>query len=283
MKEKFVYVNSKKKQIQTEKKYIDVAIIDSGIDESHFHFKGTNLTVYDYCSTGSIDRLGHGTMIASQLTGESDYLSGVYKYVNIIMYKVIDINLTNSYWRFEKALLQAISDKVDIINMSIGFYLYLNKHEKTFEKLKGIFEMGTSKGIIFISSAGYENSSGNSNQVHVPSVFESVISVASVSQLGTKMKSFEKADYYLQGGSWTFENAEFSYKDLCIVCCPLFNYSSHQLLARGITFTAGHSIATAKLSGLVCCLLGESIKKLTLSDIKNKLDIIATDRCIICV
>lgn len=43
MKEKFVYVNSKKKQIQTEKKYIDVAIIDSGIDESHFHFKGTNL------------------------------------------------------------------------------------------------------------------------------------------------------------------------------------------------------------------------------------------------
>ena len=63
-------------------------------------------------------------MIASQLTGESDYLSGVYKYVNIIMYKVIDINLTNSYNDYDTATkmsnLQIQNIHINFTNVMLG-------------------------------------------------------------------------------------------------------------------------------------------------------------------
>lgn len=105
-------------------KGVTVAIIDSGINTSHEVFKGKTIKGYNYLNVGKekdiSDLHGHGTFVASIFGGESSKMVGVAPEATIRMYRVLNDKKQGQDLAVKRAVLQAETDKVDLISISIG-------------------------------------------------------------------------------------------------------------------------------------------------------------------
>ena len=156
---------------------ITIAIIDSGADYNHNKLKnaihhGINFTCeldrnkFDY-----MDLFYHGTAVL-----------GVIKKIapnsKIIVIKCMQNGGRGTFNDILNGLEYAISQKVDIISMSVGTKIHNSDLEK---KIKKVVE----SGISIVVSAGNENDGkSNTREISYPAYYQEVISVGSCNKDG---------------------------------------------------------------------------------------------------
>ena len=151
---------------------ITVAVIDSGIESSHEFLKGriipTNInTSGSGIRNSSEDDYGHGTQVAGVIADST------LENVMIKPYKVLDRFGQGTLVSIAAGINCAVSDNVDIINISLGFY-------DSSEFLEESVNNAIANDITVVGAAG--NSA--TDEPYYPSSYSGVIRVSAVNSSG---------------------------------------------------------------------------------------------------
>jgi subtilisin family serine protease len=201
---------------------ITIALIDSGISE--FQEDEIDKSVVFAEDSVEYDTNGHGTMMLSLLRGYDDLVDGISPNATVYSYKVVGDTGVIHGDVLAKAIEQAHTDGVDLINISLGSYL---ENDTVLEALKNAWQ----DGIIIVASAG----DYGANDMLFPANSEYVISVGAVNETGNVWDDtnlYTECDILAPGVSiLTIDNNESTY------------------------YSTGTSQATAITSGYIALLL----------------------------
>lgn len=132
---------------------IKIGIIDTGIDFNHPNLLGYGpdgrvAGGYDYVNSDQkpIDVNGHGTEVAG-IIGANGSFSGIVPKSQLYSYKVSSTGEAVSSEYIIQAIAQAIKDKMDVINISLGV-------NRTNDELENAVDGAVKKGIIVVAAAG---------------------------------------------------------------------------------------------------------------------------------
>lgn len=132
---------------------VKVGIIDTGIDFDHpdlhgFGPLGRIVDGYDYVNTNEkpLDTNGHGTEVAG-IIGANGNFSGMAPKSQLFSYKVSSTGESVSSEYIIQAIEHAITDKVNVINISLGV-------NRTNEELENAVDDAVKKGIVVVTAAG---------------------------------------------------------------------------------------------------------------------------------
>lgn len=132
---------------------IVIGIIDTGVDHMHpdlFGFGDSAKVIGGYNFVGDtqmpIDTNGHGTQVAGIIAADGQ-VQGIAPKSSIVSYKVSEDGEEVSSDLIVKAIEQAITDDVDIINISLGV-------NRTNSKIDDAVNKAVEGGIVVIAAAG---------------------------------------------------------------------------------------------------------------------------------
>ncbi|WP_404356241.1 S8 family serine peptidase [Cytobacillus firmus] len=159
-----------KAQTMAGKNKVKVAVIDGGVDSKHPELKNqliANKNAMDPIKKGAPDP--HGTHVAGIIAAEKG--NGVGGYGIAPNSEVISIDVFNRSWMvtdytIAEGILEAIRQKADVINMSLGGYFPSPIMQDAVKK-------AIDAGITVVAAAGNDGA----NVVNYPASFEGVISV----------------------------------------------------------------------------------------------------------
>jgi len=141
------------KQLGYTGKGIKIGIIDTGINLSHpdFFREDSNdrfLKGYDFVEKDTIpqDTNGHGTQVAGIIAADGD-LKGIAPNVEIFSYRVSSDGESVPSDLIIRAINQAVDDKVDIINISLGVNV-------THSQIDNAVNNAIENGIVVVAAAG---------------------------------------------------------------------------------------------------------------------------------
>nr|WP_282571213.1 S8 family serine peptidase [Apilactobacillus kunkeei] len=231
------------------------------------------------------DKIGHGTMIAGQISGHGKII-GVYPNAGLHIYRVIGRKQSNPFW-IMKGIVAATNNRDSVINVSLGKYLYSSKSMKKnmeFKAWNRTIRYARKHGSIIVASAGengydeddinkFKNSFSKDNNINikkinylvdVPAMLKNVISVGSIGPSG-KVSNFsntsKKINLFAPGGDTTeyfrygsnyWNNHNLNSKKLITVATINNSYS----------YAYGTSLASAKVSALLAEYIAiQKIKK----------------------
>ncbi|MGE7622415.1 S8 family peptidase [Viridibacillus sp. NPDC096237] len=155
------------------KNQVKVAVIDTGIDRNHPELKGSILS-----STNTINPMNpttadiHGTHVAGIIAAKKDNGIGGYGLnpnAKILSYDVFDGDQFTLDYTIANAILKAVDQGANVINMSLGGGVPSSVLEAAVEK-------AISSGVVVVAAAGNQ---GSDMPVY-PAKYEGVISVGSV-------------------------------------------------------------------------------------------------------
>ena len=128
-------------------KNVNLAILDTGLDDNHPHFKNI-IERIDWTGKGTPDDfIGHGTFVSGVVASFKECL-GIAPDVNLYVFKVFDSNQISYTSWFLDAFNYAIIKKIDIMNLSIGGPDFMDM-----PFVSKVWEI-TSKNIIMVSGVG---------------------------------------------------------------------------------------------------------------------------------
>ena len=154
---------------------ITVAVIDTGVDETHSFFKtgsGKNRILpsprpKDNHPSSVIDKYDHGTHVAGIIIDNTPENVYVRSY-NYFYYRDYTDSVVTSTMSLYSVINLAIEDNVDVINMSLGG----EGHSQT---LENIIHKAIDQKIVVVSAAGNDNRNASA---YYPAYIESLITVA---------------------------------------------------------------------------------------------------------
>lgn len=154
---------------------VKVAILDSGIDNSHPLLKEKIVKSFDARQETNItkDKFGHGTAIAGIIGASSNKqtIQGISPNVEIYDVKVLNDKGGGEIKDVVNGIEWSIKQNVDILNLSFGF-------QKDDPTLKQAIDYAVDNNIIVVAAAG--NTLGFS--ADYPAKYKNVISVSSVNK-----------------------------------------------------------------------------------------------------
>lgn len=158
------------------KNQVKVAIIDTGIDRTHPELKESILSSIDITDPmNPMTADSHGTHVAGIIAAKKDNGIGGYGLnpnVKILSYNVFNNFFGMSFaldYSIASAILKAVDQGADVINMSLGGNIPSSVLEAAVEK-------AISSGVVVVAAAG----NGGSDTPEYPAKYEGVISVGSV-------------------------------------------------------------------------------------------------------
>ena len=141
------------KQLGFTGKGVKIGVIDTGINPSHPDFFNQDETSrflkgYDFVDNDTIpqDTNGHGTQVTGIIAADGQ-LKGIAPMVEIFSYRVSSDGESVPSNLIIKAINQAIEDKVDIINISLGVNMTHNKIDEAVNN-------AINQGIVVVAAAG---------------------------------------------------------------------------------------------------------------------------------
>ena len=162
---------------------VKVAVLDTGVDKNHPDLypnikKGMNFTSSNTSDFG--DRQGHGTHCAGIIAACDNLVGvvGVAPRAQLYIGKVLGDNGQGGIPAIVKGIDWAISEKVDVISMSLG------TSADPGPALHDAIKRAHAAGIVIVAATGNENT-----HVGWPAVYDEVIAVAAVDQ------TFGRADF----------------------------------------------------------------------------------------
>jgi len=220
---------------------VAIAILDTGIDQSHEDLKAKIAANVNFSSSSTVDdKYGHGTHVAGSaaaITNNSKGVAGTCPDCVLYNVKVLSDNGSGSWSGIANGIGWAADNGAKVINMSLGG----SSGSKTVEDA---VNYAWNKGVVIVAAAGND---GTSNPTY-PAFYTNVIAVAATDH-NDKKASF--SNY----GSWVD------------VAAPGVNILStapdhnNRIWVRGVKYgtISGTSMATphvAGVAGLVWSLTG---------------------------
>ncbi|MCU4998208.1 S8 family serine peptidase [Bacillus cereus] len=293
-----VTANKKSYEFQMGNHEVTVAIIDSGIDPNHPDLKNNIVAGGKSFIPGdeSInDNTGHGTMVAGIIAANGD-LKGIAPNTGIAPYKVLNSEGGQSTWVIT-AIIQAVDDGHEIINLSLGTFLSLkNKEEKALIKAYNrAINYAHKKGALVVASAGNQGIDLsnprkvseqlgilNDEQKYAPGGLNSALSVGAVDK-NNKFENYSNYGWMLDvtapGGDFgpLYEKEGIvDVRHLILTTYPTYlpNYiAENGDLPRGYEFSYGTSLSTPTVSAVAALILTEykeeKSKNLSIDEIQN--------------
>lgn len=207
---------------------IKVAVIDSGVDTSHYDLQNITLKQVGSLPTGYTG--SHGTHVAGIIgatLGNGKGGAGIASDVKIYSYRIVgaDGSITNANECL--AIYQAINDGVDIINMSLGGPKYDPVENAAIQD-------AYANGVTVVAAMGNDGT----NAMIYPAGYDHVIAVGAVTPSG-------KRAYFSNYGSW------------CDISAPGENILS--TYSGGIySEMSGTSMATPVVSGVLALYMSKA-------------------------
>lgn len=162
-------------------KEVKVAIIDSGIDSNHEDLIGNVLPGYNFLdnSMDTTDNFGHGTRIAGIIGATRNNklgIAGVASGVKMIPLKVYEKNKIDIK-NVVRALKWCLDNKVDVINISMGYEQDYSDHRKIqyYIEEKKLIELLIKESKLVVAPVGNKNKS----TMNYPAYYDGTISVGS--------------------------------------------------------------------------------------------------------
>ncbi|MET3193285.1 S8 family serine peptidase [Gottfriedia sp. OAE603] len=232
-------------------KGVKVAVIDTGVGPHEDVIVSGGISFVPY-TTSYADDNGHGTHVAGMISAENNSLGvvGVAPDTSIYAVKVLDNTGSGYVSDIIKGLDWAITNKMDIVNMSLGFYYDSPALEAAINNAVG-------KGILVVAAAGNSgNYTGFPFTVSYPAEYENVIAVAAMDR------------YYLR--------ADFSSTgpEVDVAAPGVDVYSTY--LNNSYTTLSGTSMASPYIVGELS-LLKQKYPTDTVQAIRNRLTNLAFD------
>jgi subtilisin len=159
---------------------VKIGVLDTGIDYNHKDLKVSGGISFVQGTTDFFDDNGHGTHVAGTISALNNSLGvvGVAPQANLYAIKVLDQSGDGSYSDIIAGIEWAISNNLDIINMSLGG----TKPSKT---LNIAVDKAYNNGMILVASAG-NLGVGKKDTITYPAAFDSVIAVGAVDELNKR-------------------------------------------------------------------------------------------------
>ncbi len=155
-----------------------VAVVDSGVDDTHPDLAGRVLPQVDFVDdpwTG--DPTGHGTHVAGIIAASLDGagVAGLANEVTILPVRVLDADGTGDARTLAAGILEAVDRGATVINVSIGGSRYS-------ELIAEVVEYAVDSGVTVVAAGG--NSYMEGDPVEYPAALPGVIAVSSVDRAG---------------------------------------------------------------------------------------------------
>lgn len=158
---------------------VTIAVIDTGADINHSDLKDRivgvkNFTSDDKYNKGNVtDYVGHGTSVAG-IIASSGKITGVAHKCNLLILKALTRSGGKTVWVTD-AINYAISQGVDIINMSLGS---INRDDNMYMSIK----KAVNKNIMVVCACGNNGDNNiNTDELNYPASYNECISVGSIS------------------------------------------------------------------------------------------------------
>ncbi|MGN1217787.1 MAG: S8 family peptidase, partial [Phocaeicola sp.] len=217
---------------------VTVAVIDSGLLKSHEDLSsnardGKNYVDGALGTTSNVDGNGHGTHVSGIIGAQENNSKGgcgVAPDAKLIGYRVLGDDGSGKTTWTKTAILDAIDDGIDIINMSLGGYHYDGDYQK-------IINQAVDAGIAVFAAAGNEATNGFA----YPASYDNVYSIAALQPSGslTHFSNFTRT-------------VDFAFPGYQI-------YSTYNSSSSGYTFMSGTSQATPVASGVAAVILSAKL------------------------
>lgn len=237
---------------------VNIAIIDSGIDKDHPILEGKiNLDKalsYVDGSENIKDTNGHGTMVAGVITQVAPDAS-------ITPYRVISEDSGDSLWSIQ-AIIQAVNDESDVINMSLGTYKSMNidSERMTIEAFERAIDYAEKNNVPVVASSGNEsldldNYLETDAIKHLPGGISEVVTVSSAhdASLASYSNYGSSIDLCAPGGDLVYidEMLDLSAWLYCIYPTYMDNGLSTLGVPQGYTYSYGTSLAAPQVTGAI--------------------------------
>lgn len=222
---------------------ITVAILDTGVDDTHPDLAGRVIKSANFTGDGSGDLNGHGTHVAGIAAAVTDNSQGVasvsFGSPKLLSVKVLGNNGYGYYSWIAEGIIWAADNGANIINMSLAGY-------QPSQLLQDAIDYAWNKGVVVVAAAGNH---GSSTPVY-PAYNNNVLSVAATDENDSKAS-------FSGYGSWV---------DLAAPGVSIIS-----TYKGGYAYLSGTSMATPLVAGLAALVKSESLN-LSNQEITNKLN-----------
>jgi major intracellular serine protease len=154
---------------------VKVGVIDTGIDRNHPDLRKNVVIARDYVKDKKpmTQWHYHGTHVAGTIAANG-YLKGVAPEAKLADYRVLDTNGSGTSEAVTEAILQAVADGCNIINLSLGS---LNDYPPMLDAVK----YAISKNVMVVAAVGNEgDNSPVTDEFSYPGCYNEVVGAASV-------------------------------------------------------------------------------------------------------
>ena len=238
---------------------IHIGIIDSGIDQSHPLLDDkldlTKAKSFTEDKTSIVDENGHGTMVAG-------IIAQISPEAILTPYKVISSESGESFWTLQ-AIVQAVNDGQNILNMSLGTYKYENKSEEkmTIEAYERAIEYAVEHDVIVVASSGnngldldaeYEEN----GMLHLPGSISGVLSTSAITKeklIAAYSNTGSDVQYTAPGGEYVYIDGYLDVIPSIYTTYPTYfdNMLGTIGIPQGYMFTVGTSMAAPCITAAV--------------------------------
>lgn len=162
-----------------------VAVLDTGIDESHPALQSRIESVADFSgrTKDGADQVGHGTHVSGTIAGDGTCLYGVAPDAKILSGKVCDERGCSST-AVVKGIDWAIGEKASVISMSLGGPIATPLQLKATERAEAA-------GVVVVAASGNDGV----KRISYPANYPNVISVGAVEKSGSTYKRAQFSQY----------------------------------------------------------------------------------------
>ncbi|WP_254490158.1 S8 family peptidase [Bacillus thuringiensis] len=251
---------------------VTIGIIDSGIDITNPYLKDKIVQGRSFVSSAyTKDDTGHGTQIFG-------ILDNLIKGANYKFYKVMDNEITNSL-NLVKAIIAAVDDGVDIINISLGIY----KNSQTesdqiiINSFKKAINYARNNNVLIVASAG--NNGLNMDEyphiIHLPSDLEYVINVGSSDKhndLTSYTNHGKNVNIIAPSGEWIAKDDKILFSEMIITYGKessfLKNNPNYNGIPKGLVLSYGTSLAPPQVAAAFAVVI-DKYKNLSIDEYKS--------------
>ena len=233
-------------------KGVSIALIDSGVDTTHPVLAGKiNVKNGKSYVTGDdtiTDRNSHGTATAG-------IIAQIAPDAIITPYKVMGAKDGESLWTIA-AILDAVNDGNDVINLSLGTYKRLDDSDERIliNAFKRAIKYAENNNVEVFASSGNKSINLDQNyetnkEMHLPGEIKGVNTISAIwNHSGVSYSNYGSCvDFCAPGGELVFQNGLLDLTACIFIACPTYidNGLVEAGIPQGYTFSYGTSLSSA--------------------------------------
>lgn len=238
---------------------VQIGIIDSGIDKAHPLLADkldlTKAKSFTEDKTSIVDENGHGTMVAG-------IIAQISPEAILTPYKVISAESGESFWTLQ-AIVQAVNDGQNILNMSLGTYKYENNSEEkiTIEAYERAIEYALENDVIVVASSGnngldLDAEYQETGMLHLPGSISGVMSTSAITNeklIAAYSNTGSDVQYTAPGGEYVYIDGYLDVMPTIYTTYPTYwdNMLDTIGIPQGYMFTVGTSMAAPCITAVV--------------------------------